>query len=73
MKEYDHLRTIGRIFVCLCVSFLNEWVLFALIAGSGIGDGRGVEGLAVALLWFAILSFPVIFFTCYYTWRFTKK
>lgn len=71
--KMDPLRNIGRVFVCLCVSFLNEWVLFAIIAASGIGNGRGAEGLAAALFWFFVFSIPVISITCYYTWRFTKK
>lgn len=69
----DPVRKIGRMFVCVCVSFLNECILFAIIAASGVGNGRGAEGLASALFWFFVLSIPVISITCYYTWKFTKK
>ena len=72
--KFDPLRNIGRVFVCLCVSFLNECVLFAIIAASGVGNGRGAEGLAAsALFWFFVFSVPVIVASSYYTWRYTKK
>lgn len=71
--KFDPLRNIGRVFVCLCVSFLNECVLFAIIAASGVGNGRGAEGLASALFWFFVFSVPVIVASSYYTWRYTKK
>lgn len=71
--KFDPLRNIGRVFVCLCVSFLNECVLFAIIAASGVGNGQGAGGLASALFWFFVFSVPVIVASSYYTWRYTKK